>query len=694
MSARSRWKPDHRSLRVYGRLLRFLRPHLGVLLGAFLCMAGFAAFSGFSIAMIVPFTEIVLSGKSPEQLAALHGGTASGGAGALANPQAPGASVGNPTAVGKAPADSAAAPSPSGAPRSAAQTLASARDLGGAGAGLRARAEALFYRLIRGKDRRQTLAHFCLAVILLFLLKNIFAFAQSALSVKVEQEVIRDIRDAVFGHYQTLSLEYFGATNTGTMISRITNDIDLVKGAVANGISDILRQGLLVLVYLITVLLASWKLFLFAAVILPPNLWLIDRIGGSLRRSSRISQTRMARLTALLAETLDGIRVVKAFGLESDRSQRFRQETSGYAGNMIRLTRIGSLASPLTELLGVLVAVLLLWFAGARVAGNAESAGRFLLFLVGMLSMMQPIKILSQTNINIQQGLAAGDRIFEVLDARPRVAEAASPAPVRGFQREIRFENVGFAYRADTQVLFGIDLTIARGETVALVGPSGGGKSTIMDLIPRLHDPTSGRVTLDGVDLRQVRLGDLRRLLGLVSQETMLFEGTLRENISLGNLEATEAEIEAAASAANALEFIRRLPEGLDTDIGPRGTRLSGGQRQRVAIARAVLRNPEILLFDEATSSLDNESELLVQSAIENLLVNRTAVIIAHRLTTVRRADRIVVLDQGRIVQVGRHDELLAQGGLYQRLYEMQFRDLPERSEVAAPPESLPGESS
>lgn len=611
-------------VRLYGRLLRYLRPHVGVLLSAVVFMMGFAALSGFSLAMIVPFTEIVLSGDSPEELETRHGGEA-----------APG-------------------------------------DRGSTFREVKNTLERRFYDAIGGRDQRDTLNRFCVAILLVFLLKNLFWYGQSFLIVRVEQSVIRDIRDHVFRHYQTLSMSYFSTHNTGTLISRVTNDIDLVRGAIANGFADLIRQFLLLSVYLVTVLLANWQLFLLAVLVLPPNLWLIDRIGHTLRRSSRVSQAKMAGLTAVLDESIGGMRIVKAFGLESNRVQRFAEATRSYANTMIRMTRIGSLASPMTELLGVLVAVALLWYAGTRVSTDAGESGRFLLFIVGMLSMMQPIKALSQVNIRIQQGLAAAERIFEVLDTPPSVPDRPGARPVEGLEDSIRFENVHFRYRADGPVLEGVDLHIPRGALVALVGPSGAGKSTLADLVPRFYDPTGGRITLDGVDLRELKLTDLRRLIGIVTQETILFEGTIGENIAMGRPDAGASDIEAAAVAANAHPFIRSMPEGYDTWIGERGRLLSGGQRQRISIARALLRNPPILILDEATSSLDSESEALVQEAIGRLLRERTSIVVAHRLSTIRHADRIVVLSGGRIVQTGTHDALMAQGGLYAKLYALQ----------------------
>lgn len=628
-----------RYFRIYGRLLRFLRPHLRFLLTAIVFMAGFAALSGLSLTMIKPFTEIVLSGQEPTE---------------ILSAQVPGAEE----IVGESAAPMEVDPDGGLFARA---TLA------------KNKIETRFYRLLQGSDRQSTLNRLCLSIFLVFLLKNLFWYAQSYLIVRVEQNVIRDIRDRVFSHYQSLSQDYFSASHSGVLISRITNDVDLVRGAIANGIADLVRQSLLLLVYLTTVLLASWQLFLVAILVLPPNLWLIDRIGSTLRRASRVSQSRMARLTTVLTESLTGMRIVKAFGLERERTDRFATETDSYAHTMIRMTRIGSLASPLTEILGVGVACIILWYAGSRVATDPSQSGRFMLFLVGMLAMMQPIKLLSQVNMKIQQGLAAAERIFEVLDSAPTVAEPSDPVSLPDFDEALRFEDVTFSYRPDTPVLQNIELEIPKGAVVALVGPSGGGKSTLVDLIPRFYDPSKGRITIDGRDLRDIRISDLRKEIGIVTQETHLFEGSVNHNIAMGRLDASADDVEAAARAANAHEFIERLPQGYDTEIGERGQLLSGGQRQRLSIARAILKNPSILIFDEATSALDTESERLVQEAIEHLLQNRTAVVVAHRLSTIRSADVILVIADGKIVERGRHEALMENAGLYRRLYNLQF---------------------
>jgi subfamily B ATP-binding cassette protein MsbA len=385
-----------------------------------------------------------------------------------------------------------------------------------------------------------------------------------------------------------------------------------------------------------------------------------------------VSQEKMARLTSVLDEAIGGARIVKAFGLERNRIDRFSEETNNYASTMIRMTRIGSLASPLTEMLGVLMAVVLLWYVGSKMVSGDAGSGRFLLFIVGMLSMMQPIKSMSQINIKVQQGLAAAKRIFEILDTVPTIRNAPDAVAAPPFSRDLVFEDVCFEYAIDVPVVRNLNIRIERGTSVAVVGPSGAGKSTMIDLIPRFHDPSAGSITMDGTDLRSLTLESLRSQIGIVTQETILFEGSIGENIAMGSRGASREQVEAAARAANAHEFIVNAAEGYDTFIGERGRLLSGGQRQRLSIARALLKNPAILIFDEATSSLDTQSEALVQAAIDRLLEDRTAIIVAHRLSTIRRADVILVLQEGRLVQQGTHDDLIAEGGLYRRLFQMQ----------------------
>jgi subfamily B ATP-binding cassette protein MsbA len=398
-------------------------------------------------------------------------------------------------------------------------------------------------------------------------------------------------------------------------------------------------------------------------------------IGGRMHRRSSTMQERMADLQAVLHETLANIRVVKAFHAEEWEAERFARENEQFYRAFMRLRRMGEAASPITEYAMVVVAAGVIWYGGQMIFRDHTLAPHnFFLFVIALLSMMSPLRRLSGVNSTVQEGLAAGDRIFRLLDTSPVIADRPDARPVTGFRDAIRFEDVTFAYGDGGPVLEGLNLTLRKGETVALVGPSGAGKSTIADLLPRFYDPTGGRVTLDGEDLRDLRLADVRPLFGIVPQETILFHDTVGRNIAYGRDDVPKADIEAAARAANAHDFVARLPQGYDTPIGERGVKLSGGERQRIAMARAVLKDPAILILDEATSSLDSASEAQVQAAIESLRQGRTALIIAHRLSTVQRADRIVVLERGRILEEGRHAELLASGGLYARLHALQFR--------------------
>jgi subfamily B ATP-binding cassette protein MsbA len=530
----------------------------------------------------------------------------------------------------------------------------------------------------------QALAKICLALLAVFLIKNVFDYLQTFMMVQIEQRVIRDLRDALFSKLSGLSLSFFHGRRTGQLMSRITNDVTMVRQALVATLANVFRESLLTIVFLAIAIIVSWRLALIAFVVLPPIILVIGRVGRRLRKRSASIQEKMADITSTLEETITGIRVVKAFGMEDYERRRFFRQTGEYFRRMIRLERLAALAGPLTEYLGVTGAVVVLWYGGRQVLiEGTVTPDLFLMFLAAALSTLTPLRKLSRANNDLQVGLAAAKRIFSILDTPPGITSPPDARRVESFQDRIVYEGVGFAYAPGVPVLSSIDLEVEKGKIVAIVGPSGAGKSTLLDLLPRFYDPTNGRITIDGNDLRDIDLASLRCLMGIVTQETILFNDTVRSNIAYGLEGARDEEIVAAARAANAHDFIAAMPRGYDTEIGERGAKLSGGERQRMAIARAILKNPPILIFDEATSSLDTESERLVQEAIEHLVKGRTVLVIAHRLSTVRNADRIVVLDDGRITETGTHQELMDLGGLYRHLHDMQFRDEPVRRRPA-----------
>ncbi|MEP7028124.1 MAG: ABC transporter ATP-binding protein, partial [Candidatus Eisenbacteria bacterium] len=521
----------------------------------------------------------------------------------------------------------------------------------------------------------EALGRMCLLLLLAFLVKNVFDYLQTILMLSIEQGVVRDLRNQLVRHLHSLSLSFFHGERVGMLSSRIVNDVQQVRSALAAGVSNLFKESLVLVAGLFWVFWASWKLALVSLLILPPVVFMVVWIGRRMRRRSEATQERMADVQAVLHETLANVRVVKSFHAEEWEAGRFARENDRYYRAFLRLKRMGEASSPITEYAMIVVASGVLWYGGQLIfRDHTLEPQNFILFVVALLTMMSPLKKLSNINSTMQEGLAAGDRIFRLLDTKATIADRPGARAVDGFHDAIRFEDVEFSYAEGGTVLERLSLTLRRGETVALVGPSGAGKSTIADLLPRFYDPTGGRITLDGHDMRDLRLADLRPLFGIVPQETILFHDTVARNIAYGRDDLPRERIEAAARAANAHEFISRLPEGYDTPIGERGVKLSGGERQRVAMARAVLKDPAILILDEATSALDSANEAQVQDAIEHLRHGRTALIIAHRLSTVQRADRILVLEHGKIVEEGRHAELLARGGLYAHLHGLQFR--------------------
>ena len=535
-----------------------------------------------------------------------------------------------------------------------------------------------FNKLILSGDKIDALIKICFVVFFAFFLKNIFGYLQAYFLAHVEQGSMKDLRDEAYKHLHKLPMSFFKKERVGNLISRITNDVNIVQTSISAAFLNMIREPLSIIVFLGIAISISWKLTLLALVILPVSMFIIAWIGLKLRKQSYFIQEKMADITSILQETISGVKIVKAFGMEKYENNKFMTETHNFFKLMLRIVRVRNASSPITEILSTGVGVVIIYFGGLLVLKEQTlTASEFMGFLFAIFQMMPPIKELSGVNNRIQESSAAGDRIFEIIDTQPSIKNSDKAIEVPEFKNSLNLDHVSFHYEdSDELVLNDLNFSVNHGEIVALVGPSGGGKSTVVDLIPRFYDPTDGRILLDGIDIKEIKIENLREMMGIVTQETFLFNESIKNNIAYGLGEYPEEKIIEAAKTANAHNFIMEMPRGYNTVIGERGVKISGGQRQRLSIARALLKNPEIMIFDEATSALDNESELLVQEAIERLMVNRTTIVIAHRLSTIRNATRIIVLDKGRIIQKGTHDELiLEEAGLYKKLYEMQFRD-------------------
>ena len=538
--------------------------------------------------------------------------------------------------------------------------------------------------LLNEQDRMGSLRNVMLIVIGAVTLKNTLIWLSGQVGVQLQEYVVRDLRNAVYSHLLRLPLPWFTRNKVGQVISRVLSDTATAKTVVTELVTRTMWSGAQVIATLVAMFTTSWRLSLAALVIAPVTIGAIQPVLRKLRRGYRRLGDEQGEMTSLVQEVVSGVRLVKSYRAEAREEQKFHERNGAFARGFVKVGRLALLSGPVTETLGTFTAVAILFYGAQLVLVQGTLTGaELLVFLVQVMRLLQPLKQLSQAPAAAQQSLASAERLFEILDAGTETdTDRGTRTDVR-FERELVFDRVTFAYDADATALSEISFTAKKGEVVALVGASGAGKSTLVDLIPRFLDPTGGRVLVDGVDLREIRLEALRSLTGIVSQDTVLFNDTVRANVAFGRPDATRSQLDAAARAANALGFIEALPQGWDTNLGERGTRLSGGQRQRLAIARALVSDPPILILDEATSALDVESERLVQEAIDRLLVGRTVFVIAHRLATIQHADRILVLDGGRLVEEGTHAALLTSGAVYARLHALQFD--PRGADDAAP---------
>ena len=512
-----------------------------------------------------------------------------------------------------------------------------------------------------------------LALLALFLVKGVFYFIYSYLLEWVGQCVIRDLRNSLYAHLNRLSLSFFHNMPTGELISRIMNDVAMLQGAVSHALIRVLRDFFSVIGLLCVIFIMDWRLALMSMIILPLAVVPIVIFGKKFRQVSTRYQKSIGEATNILHETIGGARIVKAFCMEKAEEKRFAGQIQHLFNTLMTETRYRCLSHPMIEFLGGVAMALIIWFGGMQVLKGNSTTGTFMSFLTALIMLYEPVKGVSKINSTIQSGLASATRIFSLLDIAPDIVERDDAAELPPFHDTIEYRNVTFSYGQDEPVLHEINLKVRCGEVLAVVGPSGGGKTTLANLLPRFHDVETGAVLLDGHDIRDVTLHSLRRQIALVTQQTILFNDTVRSNIGYGSPDCSEEEIRRAADAAFALKFIEELPKGFDTVIGESGARLSGGQRQRISIARAILKDAPILVLDEATSALDTESERKVQKALENLMKNRTTIVIAHRLSTIKNADRIIVMQNGRLVEEGTHENLLQRQGVYEGLHSMQY---------------------
>ena len=515
---------------------------------------------------------------------------------------------------------------------------------------------------------------------ILFFVRSLSMYFQQIIFKQIEEKVIMFIRNDFYGALLKKPLEFFHSHKLGEIISRAVNDVKMIRGMTLSSATNLLRNLLLVTVYVFMMVAVSVQMSLMTLFVVIPISVTVSLISSALKRRSRKVQQKFADITSILQETIMNIRIVLSFAMGNYEKARFMKENRKFYKKSVHMIRAGQLVTPFTEFMSIMITLVIIWYGGLLVLNpnNAMSAGKFSLFLVALLASLHPIKEIARVYSEINKGLAAAERVFEVIDEPVLLVDKDDAKSIDVFSDSIVFDDMSFKYPTSDIVLRDIDLTINKGEAVAFVGPSGGGKSTMMDLLLRFYDPTSGAIRIDDIDMRDYKMNDIRNLMGMVTQEVILFDDTVSHNISYGRQDASQEDIVQAAKAANAHEFVLELEDGYETIIGERGVKLSGGQKQRIAIARAILKNPQILIFDEATSSLDGESEYQVQEAIYRLMKDRTTLIIAHRLSTIRNCTKIVVIDKGVITEQGSHEELIEQNNLYKKLYNIQFRDFSE----------------
>lgn len=619
--------------KIYFRIIRYVRPYWRHLIGVLLTTIFFTVFSGLSIYLTIPLLETLFQTEIQ-------------------------AENNNPTTSEL-----------NLKPKAETQST-------GFLSNIKKELSSVMLPFIDRPSKRDSLFRICLVIVLAFLFKGVFGYAQSYLMAFVEQGFIRDLRNQTYSHLNKLSLKYFTNERIGNLISRITNDITMINTGISASFVTLAKEPLLLIVFLLLALVISWQLTILALIVMPFSLVIISWLGVKLYKQSYLLQAKMADLTSFLQEKIYGTKIVKAFNMEKRENENFFSLTNHFFKIILKITRIRNIASPVTEFLSIVAGVLIIWYGGIQVLESQTlKASEFLGFLFIIFQIMPPIKELSNVANRLQESTAAASRVFEIIDEPISVTNAPKSKTFLEFKNKISFDNVSFYYeRNHLEILSNVNFEVNRGEIVALVGPSGAGKTTLVDLIPRFYDVTDGSILIDGIDIREYELKSLRNHIGIVTQDSILFNETIKNNICYGFEKPDENEIIEAAKAANAHEFITKFPRGYETIIGERGLKISGGQRQRLSIARALLKNPPIMIFDEATSALDSESEILVQEAIERMMKNRTTFVIAHRLSTVRKANKIVVIDMGKIVQIGKHNELISDtNGLYHRLYTLQF---------------------